>query len=76
MHLSNYTPSEYTNHNINSKPKAEKKTKGKKRGALISILLEKKLEIAWDRGMSTDQFLEYNVVPPPVLFDGDELITT
>ena len=38
-------------------------------------LTDKELEVARDRGLSTDELLAYDIVPSPILFDEDGFMT-
>ena len=52
-----------------------KPTKTKKKMITEMNVAEKSIEIAHDRGLGTEDLLKYDVVPSPMLFDDDQLMT-
>ena len=53
----------------------DKPTKTKKKMIREMNVAEKTIEIACDRGLGTEDLLKYDVVPSPMLFDDDQLMT-
>ena len=53
----------------------DKPTKSKKKMITEMNVAEKTIEIAHDRGLGTEDLLKYDVVPSPMLFDDDQLMT-
>ena len=53
----------------------DKPTKAKKKMIREMNVAEKSIEIAHDRGLGTEHLLKYDVVPSPMLFDDDQLMT-
>ena len=53
----------------------DKPTKTKKKMITEMNVAEKSIEIAHDRGLGTEDLLKYDVVPSPMLFDDDQLMT-
>ena len=57
------------------KLKEEGKLKAAPKATKQSSLNERKMEIAHDREISTEQLLLYDIVPPPTVFDASGLMT-
>ena len=53
----------------------DKPTKTKKKMITEMNVAEKSIEIAHDRGLGTEDLLKYDVVPSPMLFNDDQLMT-
>ena len=67
-----------TLHRSNLKTMAKLKEKPKKAAKTVKqtmSLTQKLIEVARDRGLSSDELLSYDIVPSPVLFDEEGLMT-